>query len=239
MEKLLLKIAVCDDNASAREDITKKLRESSFCPVIDQYMSGDDLLRQGVIYDIIFLDVEMPGTNGIVTAKQLRKSGRNDLLIFLTSYEQFMADAFSVKAFRYLLKPVSQAAIYSVLQDAYNEISTYQKIAIPLPDNEGVTTRPLETVCMIESLGDNSCVYTDTENIISSKSLKYWESVLDSGVFYRVSKEHIISLRHVSELRNNYICFDAREERVRVPRRMRKKFQVVWMTYVRFHAVPR
>lgn len=238
MEKLLLKIAVCDDIEADRQNIREMLENEKWPAEIDLYQNGEDLIRRRKVYDIVFLDVEMPGSNGMETAKRLRKLGRKDFIIFLTAYEQFMPEAFSVRAFRYLLKPIKQEVVHHVMKSAYQEILMYRRIAIPLAGKEGVISRPLADVYVLESLGDQSCIYLRNETIISSKPLKYWEDRMDPFLFFRVSKENMISLRHVSAIRDNTIGFEGWRKTVRIPRRMRKKTQEAWNEYVRFYAVP-
>ncbi|WP_288748025.1 response regulator [uncultured Lactobacillus sp.] len=60
---------------------------------VDCYASGDDLLEAGKKYNLIFLDIEMPGTSGMETARRLRRDKRGDLLVFLTAYDRYMPSA--------------------------------------------------------------------------------------------------------------------------------------------------
>lgn len=233
MEEFRLKIAICDDQARDRQDLYQILLPE-VAAKIDQYDSGDDLLASGQKYDLIFLDIEMPGTNGMETAKKLREDKRQDLLVFLTAYDRFMPDAFTVKAFRYLLKPLQKDAILTVVKDALTEIRAYQQLAVPMPDRSYASI-PLAEISLIESLGDQSCLYANGEKVISSKSLKYWEDQLDPALFFRLSREYLLALSHISSLSSKTVALDQGQE-LAIPRRKRKDLEDRWLDYLRYHA---
>ncbi len=69
-------------------------------------------------YDILFLDIDMDGMNGIETAKILREKDKNVKIIYVTSYAEYVNYAFAVHAFAYLLKPVSQEQVKAQVQEA-------------------------------------------------------------------------------------------------------------------------
>ena len=115
-EELGLRIAVCDDEKKERASLRQLLVMELNAAHVDCYASGDDLLEAGEKYNLIFLDIEMPGTSGMETARRLRRDKRGDLLVFLTAYDRYMPSAFEVKAFRYLLKPWKKENIALVLR---------------------------------------------------------------------------------------------------------------------------
>lgn len=235
MEELRLKIAICDDQEKDRQDLYQILLPRVPAK-IDQYQSGDALLASGKKYDLIFLDIEMPGTNGMETAQKLRQAKRQDLLVFLTAYDRFMPDAFTVKAFRYLLKPLKEEAILAVVKEALAEIRAYQHIAVPTPDR-GLASIPLAAISLIESLGDQSCLYAGGKKVISSKNLKYWEEQLGPEGFFRLSRQYLLALSHISSLTNKAVLLDQGQE-VAIPRRKRKDLEASWLDYLRYHARP-
>ena len=165
-EELGLRIAVCDDEEKERASLRQLLVMELNVAHVDCYASGDDLLEAGKSYNLIFLDIEMPGTSGMETARRLRRDKRSDLLVFLTAYDRYMPSAFEVRAFRYLLKPWKKEDISSVLQAAYQEILARQMLAVPLPD-KAMTALPLNEIRLLESLGDQSCIYTADKKVIS------------------------------------------------------------------------
>lgn len=114
-----MRIAVCDDDETAvsflRELIESYPKQKLSA---DGYSSGEDLLRTGNIYDLIFLDIDMKGIDGIETARRIRIHDRKVKIVYVTSYKEYAGKAFSVHAFGYLLKPVKQEKIWKQIEDA-------------------------------------------------------------------------------------------------------------------------
>lgn len=236
-KKLGLRIAVCDDEEKERANLRKMLVMELSTAHVDCYASGDDLLEAGKSYNLIFLDIEMPGTSGMETARRLRRDKRSDLLVFLTAYDRYMPSAFEVRAFRYLLKPWKKEDISSVLQAAYQEILARQMLAVPLPD-KAMTTLPLNEIRLLESLGDQSCIYTADKKVISHEPLKYWEDQLDSSLFGRVSRQYIVAYQHISDLKQNQLYLAGLKQPILLPRRQVKTVEAAWLDYLRFYAQP-
>lgn len=113
-----LTIAICDDD---RNDATRleQMLEGIFSDMndmdlkIDIYETGEGLLHalEKVAYPILFLDMEIPGCDGIGVAEIIRKRDRDMLIFFVTSHSQYMQRSFEVRPFRYLLKPVDKAGL--------------------------------------------------------------------------------------------------------------------------------
>jgi len=121
-EVLYMRIAICDDEVSQINvmenylDILKPTYENN---CYDSFMSGDDLIReysnQNNPYDVIFLDMEMDGLNGIETAKKIRVSDEKALIVYITSHKEYVYDSFEVSPFRFLIKPVSFEEFKNIL----------------------------------------------------------------------------------------------------------------------------
>ncbi len=126
----MFRIAVCDDSREMTEqmkaDILKMPQTS--CKV-DTYTSGTDLLAGRKTYDLIFLDIDMPGLGGIETARQLRQYDKKVKIVYVTSYREYGAQAFSVHAFSYMVKPVKTEALYHILEEAF-EYSREEEIPV-------------------------------------------------------------------------------------------------------------
>lgn len=127
---VLFKIAVCDDELSEIKKIcdfiTRFSFESEIEFIVDRYTNGKSLIKaynaKTEKYDIIFLDVEMPELNGIETAQLIREfPDRNVLIVFITSYPEYMQDSFDVQAFQYLTKPIS----YHLFKEKFQKIIGY------------------------------------------------------------------------------------------------------------------
>lgn len=114
-------IAICDDEKDVRELLKHNVR--TICPYAELvlYSTGKELLDARDQIDILFLDIQMPGKDGMETAREFRERSSATILIFVTALEEYVFEAFDVEAFHYLVKPFSDKKFYTVLQKAVTQ----------------------------------------------------------------------------------------------------------------------
>ncbi|AKA68239.1 two component transcriptional regulator, LytTR family [Clostridium scatologenes] len=114
----MFKIAVCDDETLQRLDIVNKLKSSlkniDFTFQVEEFNSGEEILSCKSYFDIIFLDIKMHKLSGVDVARKLRENKNNSKIIFITSFKEYVFQAFDVSAFHYLIKPVSKEKILKI-----------------------------------------------------------------------------------------------------------------------------
>lgn len=148
-----MRIAVCDDDGTAvsflRELIESYPKQKLSA---DGYSSGEDLLRTGNIYDLIFLDIDMKGIDGIETARRIRIHDRKVKIVYVTSYKEYAGKAFSVHAFGYLLKPVKQEKIWKQIEDAllWQEEEAPEVKQVEFTAVEGLVRLPVDMIYYFE-----------------------------------------------------------------------------------------
>lgn len=127
----MFKIGICDDNAVFAEKLQSLINiycEENGVPIeIYLYYDGAEVLADRIDYNILFLDIEMPGVDGIETAKQIRKRDAKVKIIYVTSYTHYMRNAFSVHAFDYLVKPFNSAKVNMVMKEVLSFIEKESK----------------------------------------------------------------------------------------------------------------
>ena len=111
-------IAVCDDEKKMRDYFSKKIRLLYPEAKLRAYGSGEELLLSGDQPDILLLDIQMPGKNGMETAEAFRRKNRDAVLIFVTAFQDYVFQAFDVGAFHYLVKPFGEEKLTEVLKHA-------------------------------------------------------------------------------------------------------------------------
>ena len=97
-----MRIAVCDDDRRIREILLREISDYVPGAEVIGYKNGDDLLHAELIPDILFLDIEMPGINGLKLAERLRGNGMDIVIIFISGEDKYVWQAFDVEAFQYL-----------------------------------------------------------------------------------------------------------------------------------------
>ena len=100
-----MKIAICDDEKQIRLYIARCV--SKICPEaeISEYPKADEIISKSFDADILFLDIRMPGMDGMKAARILRTLGRSTIIIFVTAAKEYVFQAFDVGAVQYILKP--------------------------------------------------------------------------------------------------------------------------------------
>ena len=123
-----MQIAICDDEVSMVQILEEKIKKLLPDAVIDKYLSGDELIASGSKPDILFLDIQMPGMDGMETAKMLRQDNEDMILIFVTAAEEYVFQAFDVGAFHYLVKPFSDEKLKEVVTKAVHNIKRSSRL---------------------------------------------------------------------------------------------------------------
>lgn len=123
-----MQIAICDDEVSMVQILEEKIKKLLPDAVIDKYLSGDELIASGSKPDILFLDIQMLGMDGMETAKMLRQDNEDMILIFVTAAEEYVFQAFDVGAFHYLVKPFSDEKLKEVVTKAVHNIKRSSRL---------------------------------------------------------------------------------------------------------------
>ena len=148
----MIRIAVCDDEEIVTSDIEERLhrisQKSDVSIDIDVFFDGaaliDYILSQNIKYDIIYLDIELKGENGVDTARKIRQFDKDVLLIYITNYESFAKEVFEVSAYRFITKPILDDIFEKYFLSAVNELTKtpqffqfqYNKVHYKLPIND-------------------------------------------------------------------------------------------------------
>ena len=229
-----MKIAVCDDERIIREQIKDYLKSYSGTTVFD-YTSGKKMISSGERFDLIFLDIEMDDCNGMDIAAELRRKNVDSHIVFLTSHDEFMAEAFKVKAFRFLTKPVKKEDFYEAVKEAEKEINSRQMVYFTSKGAD--ITLWNDEIVYIESSGEGTILYDCSgKSYCITKPIKHWESILDRKMFYRIHKSYIVSLKYIKNIEKTKVSLLCTDSEPMVSRRNMTKFREAYMDYIRINA---
>lgn len=205
-----LKIAVCDDDASWREYLSQKvslwLKKNRHPAEIRQYSGAEEFLfaySQEKDFDILLLDVEMPGESGIEIAKKVRRENTAVQIVFITGYYEYFGAGFDVSALHYLIKPVDETKLYPVLDKAVNNLNNRQR-SILLSAKEADIKVSLSDILYAESENVYVIVHTIRENYRVRMSLGNFQSQLDE-TFFKVHRSFVVALKYIRKITRNEI----------------------------------
>lgn len=173
-----------------------------------QYTNGDDLLlsHKTECMDLILLDVVMPLLNGIDTVRELRNDNQMVPVIFLTSSKEFAVESYDVKAFHYLIKPVSEEKLFSVLDDFLRTISKPEE-TFTAQTSMGFCKIVFADVDYLEAQNKQVNVSLSNGNVIAIRELfSKCEEIfsLEKG-FFKCHRSYIVNLNHIEEFTKNQI----------------------------------
>lgn len=130
-----MRILICDDDALIIEQLQKYIKIffeniGVKCPELICFSDGESLLADKGEKDILFLDVEMPGMNGIYVGKELKKKNENIIIFIVTSYSEYLDEAMRFHVFRYLSKPLDKQRFFRNMKDA---VDLYNTMTVKIP----------------------------------------------------------------------------------------------------------
>lgn len=198
---MMMDIAICDDAViftTSLEELVETLGNKYNKDVTTEvFFDGEKLvkhIKNGKRYDLIYLDIEMAGKNGVDTAHDIRLVDPNVLIIYVTNHECFAKEAFEVSAFRFLVKPVDKAIFEKYFVSAIKELSV-SPVYFEYQYNKVHHKIPISQIIYFQS--DRRVTYIITEDGIS----KCYEKIKD--IEKRLRKSDVIFLRtHQSFLVN-------------------------------------
>lgn len=230
-----LQIAVCDDEPIIANDIRERLLQYKPDYVVDLYQSGKELLGTKKEYDLIFLDIEMPEISGMEVATELREREYEGNLVFLTSHTEFMPDAFKVKAFRFLQKPIVDDAFQEAVDEAEKEIMNHKKILVHT--TEGTRLLSIKDIIYFETVRNYTYIHIKQGEIETRKTLREWMELIGSEHFYQAHKSYVVALRYIETIASDGITMKYANGKIPISRRKTKEMKDIFFAYVKKYAM--
>jgi DNA-binding LytR/AlgR family response regulator len=213
---------VVDDEPLAREAIVTLISQMPELELLKEFSSADSASRyldtQPV--DIIFLDIQMPGTDGITFAQNIPQ---NSMVIFTTAYSQYAMESYEIDALDYLIKPirperferaVAKAIVYKKLleTDTYVvDINDIQENYFFIRADRKVVKVLFNDILFIQGLKDYVVLYTTDQKVITAMNIKTIHARLPLNIFIRTSKSYIINKHKINSFDNNVVYIDQHE----------------------------
>ena len=212
-----IRALIADDGAGMRLLMRKLLEKSGGFVLCGEASDGAKLLALAAEHrpQLVLLDVEMPSVSGVDCARELQDSDPQTILIFATAHDKYMADAFEVYAFDYLLKPFKAERALATLERAKSVLRTREDAArsakpveprpqsgrILLKHRDGVSVINMEDILLVQREERATVLYTVNDGrYVTGDSLADIGARLDPAFFMRCHKSYIINLSHVDSI---------------------------------------
>ena len=204
-----MKIAICDDEKFFREEVKRATYTYSNMHrleiAIDEYTSGEDLLRSEYEYDIIILDYQMGGINGLETARILRKENINCIIIFMTNYPDFIYESFEVSTYRFFAKPLNVSKFYKAFDDYFETFGNNYPLLLKL--NRDTITIHTKDIVYLEANNKKCYINMINARYLCAKTMAAVAEMLPKKNFYKVHKSFIVNFNYVQKYDNKHIYF--------------------------------
>lgn len=206
-------IGVCDDDPKQLEVLAEMAEawgvQSGNRVTLRGFPSGEAFLfayEENRAYDILLLDVEMPGISGIDLARTLRKDNPRVEIVFITSHFEFAGEGYEVDALHYLVKPLSPGKLAQVLDKAAARLAAEPPALVVSCQGETVKL-PEPGIFYLESLLHETVIHTAKEEYRTKETLTALEEKL-SPDFYRAHRSYLVSLKHIARITRKAVCLD-------------------------------
>ena len=198
------KIAICDDSDADRQYVLNMVRAwaaaAGHLVHTDAFASAESFLfhyAQESDYDILLLDIEMGTMDGVTMAKQLRKSNDTVQIIFITGYSDYISEGYEVAALHYLMKPVKEEKLWTVLDRAAGKIAKNEKVLHFSLGGEMVRL-PVYRIRYADVFGNYVTIHAQSD-VTVKMTLGELEKQLDDR-FYRVGRSVLVNLTQISRV---------------------------------------
>lgn len=210
----MLKIAFCDDDLEILKELGilldkyKKERDEDLTYTV--FQSPLELLaaiEKGFSFDILFLDILMPGENGIETAKEIRQYDNNMKIIFLTSSPEFAVQSYTVGAYFYQLKPVWEESFFRLMDAVLVECEKKKKNSLILRSKDGITRIDLQQLEYCEVLGRKLLFHLENGAVLESAGSldDLAGQLMQYSNFFRPHRSFLVNMEYIQNISSRSI----------------------------------
>ena len=203
-ENMKYKIAICDDLDADRQYVLNMVERwaasAGHVVHIDTFSSAENFLfhyAEENDYDILLLDIEMGAMDGVTMAKQLRENNDTVQIIFITGYSDYILEGYEVAALHYLMKPVKEEKLCSVLDRAVEKLSKNEKVLNFEIGGEMIRV-PIYQIRYADVFGNYVTIHAASD-VTVKMTLGELEKQLDER-FYRAGRSCVVNLTQVSRV---------------------------------------
>ena len=206
----MINIMIVEDEDQIRMILKKMIEKNEGCKVVSSCGNFASAISDFIKLrpDVVFMDIDLGGESGLDCAKAITEVDPKVKIVFATAHSEYMANAFEIYAFDYLVKPFDMARIGKTLdriksmsvEKAEVEKAEHQYEKLIIRGKEEINLVDLDDIIMIERNDGMSRIVTNEEVFLTSQSLQSLEEKLDSQKFIRCHKSYIIRMDAIRKL---------------------------------------
>lgn len=230
-----MRILICDDEQAflntLRLHVEEYMMSRHIIYTITTLTNPLQAVEKDAYYDLAFLDIQMPGVDGITLAKQLRQNNPKLALFFVTNYDEYQDDAMDLQAFRFFEKPFNTSRLYSGLDKAMEYIDGAY-VDIYLTENVAQQRIIADDILYVTREGRKTAIVTTTRAFCVTDKFDELCKKLPQLFFYQVHKSFFVNLHHVERYTYTELFLSC-GARIPIAPRKQAAFQKFWFEYLR------
>lgn len=210
----MIKIAFCDDDMEVLHQMNELLDryrvERNEDITYAAFQSPFELLTEiekGIRPDILFLDVVMPGQNGMDVAKEIRQYDTNMKIIFLTSSPEFAVESYTVGAYFYQLKPIWEESFFRLMDSVLSECEKKKKNSLILRSKDGITRIDLQQLEYCEVLGRKLLFHLENGAVLEGAGSldDLVGQLMQYSNFFRPHRSFLVNMEYIQNISSRSI----------------------------------
>lgn len=235
----MIKIVFCDDDMSTLNEIKELLEqyqvERNQEITYKAFHSPLELLEEieaGMEPDVLFLDIMMPGEDGISTAREIRRCNGAVKIVFLTSSPEFAVDSYTVGAYSYQMKPICAQKLFWLLDAIVEDCQREQQEGIVVCSRSRVIRIPLEKLEYCEVVGRKLHFCLKDRSVIESRGSleKLWGELSQHGDFIRPHRSFLVNMKYIQSISGRRITMENQAE-IPIPHGKCKSLREQYLAY--------
>lgn len=213
-EHMAYRVAIVDDSTTDAEFVQgilnswAELRQAN--TQTEVFPSAESFLfryAEDKDWDILLLDIEMGNMDGVTLAKKIRQSNESVQIVFITGFADYIGEGYEVSALHYLMKPVKQDKLFTVLDRAVIAMQKTERVIL-LPMGGEMLRLPVSQVQYVEAFSHTVAIVTERDTIQIKMPISEVENLLGEG-FIRSHRSYLVGLKHIARLSKTEVILDS------------------------------
>lgn len=227
----MIKVAVVEDEKEPAERLKDYMQrfshENKQAINLQIFSSGESFLRAYTDeFDIVWFDVEMPGINGLETAKRLRAMNDRVIILFLTKMAQYAVNGYEVNAVDFAIKPITYADFSLKMNKAVRYMEKTKSTMIPIVTADSMVYADIADIYYVEVIRHYLIYHTKNGDYTARGTMKAMEEKLKPYSFVRVNYCYLVNLKYVHQIKGEDLSLSCggKETVLKISRNRKKEF---------------